>query len=109
MYQNNYKQKRLAYPFNLQASKIKLENFGQVLHRAIAVSKYNNIVIMGDLNVNTLEHSLSLDKLNELFDTLELYNLIKVSTYKMKRSSTSINLILTVGIISNTHMRLKLA
>ena len=64
---------------------------------------------MGDMNVNTLEHSLSLDKLNELCDTLGLYNLIKVSTCEMKGSSTYIDLILTVGIISNTHMHLKLA
>ena len=50
---------------------------------------------MGDLNVNTLEHGLSLNKLNELCDTLGLYNLIKVSTCEMKGSSTSVDLILT--------------
>ena len=50
---------------------------------------------MGDRNINTLEHSPSLDKINELCDTLGLYNLIKVSTCEMKGSSTSIDLILT--------------
>ena len=77
--------------------KSNLENFIQVLHQATdrAISKYNNIVIMGDLNVNTLDHSLNLDKLNELCDTLGLYNLIKVSTCEMKGSSTCIDLILT--------------
>ena len=77
--------------------KSNLENFIQVLHQAIdrAISKYNNIVIMGDLNVNTLDQSLNLDKLNELCDTLGLYNLIKVSTCEMKGSSTSVGLILT--------------
>ena len=51
---------------------------------------------MGDLNVNTLDHSLNLDKLNDLCDTLGLHNLIKVSTCEMKGSSASIDLILPV-------------
>ena len=42
-----------------------------------------------------MEHSSSLDKLNELCDTLGLHNLIKVSTCEMKGSSSSIDLILT--------------
>ena len=50
---------------------------------------------MGNMNINTLEHSPSLDKLNELCDTLGLCNLIKVSTCEMKGSSTSVVLILT--------------
>ena len=50
---------------------------------------------MGDMNINTFEHSSSLDKLNELCDTLDPHNLVKVSTCEMKGSSTSIDLILT--------------
>ena len=72
-------------------------NFLTALHQTIdrASTKYRNIVIMGDMNINTLEHSPSLDKINELCDTLGLYNLMKVSTCEMKGSSTSIDLILT--------------
>ena len=72
-------------------------NFLTALHQTIdgASAKYRNIVIMGDMNINTLEHSPILDKINELCDTLGLYNLIKVSTSEMKGSSTSIDLILT--------------
>ena len=72
-------------------------NLLTALHQTIdrASTKYRNTVIMGDMNINTLEHSPSLDKLNELCDTLGLYNLIKVSTCEMKGSSTSIDLILT--------------
>ena len=47
------------------------------------------------MNINTLSHSSSLDKLEELCDTLCLQNLIKVSTCEMQRSSTSLDLILT--------------
>ena len=50
---------------------------------------------MGDMNIDTLEHSSSLDKLNELCDTLGLHNLIKVSTCEIKGTSSPIDLILT--------------
>ena len=50
---------------------------------------------MGDLNINTLEHSSSLNKLTEFCDTLGLQNLIRVGTCEMKGSSTCIDLILT--------------
>ena len=50
---------------------------------------------MGDMNIDTLEHSSSLDKLNELCDTLGLHNLIKVGTCEIKSSYSSIDLILT--------------
>ena len=86
-----------------------LDDFLTVLHLAIdkASGKYKNVVIMGDMNINTFEHSSSLDKLNELCDTLDLYNLVKVSTCEMKGSSTSIDLILKNRRHSNTHMRLR--
>ena len=60
-----------------------------------ASGKYKNVAIMGDMNINTIEHSSSLDKLNELCDTLDLHNLVKVSTCEMKGSSASIDLTLT--------------
>ena len=50
------------------------------------------IVTVGDMNINTLEQSSGLDKLNGLCDTLGFHNL---STCEMKGSSTSIDLILT--------------
>ena len=50
---------------------------------------------MGDMNIDTLEHSSSLDKLNELCDTLDPQNLIEVSTCEMKGSPSSIDFILT--------------
>ena len=70
-----------------------LDNFLTVLHLAIdkASGKYKNVVITGDMNINTFEHSSSLDKLNELCDILDLHNLVKVSTCEMKGSSTSID------------------
>ena len=71
--------------------------FLTVLHQTVdrASSKYKNIVIMSDMNIDTLEHSSSLDKPNELCDTLGLHNLIKVSTCGIKGSSSSIDVILT--------------
>ena len=50
---------------------------------------------MGDMNIDTLEHSSSLNKLTEFCDTLGLQNLIRVGTCEMKGSSTCIDLILT--------------
>ena len=50
---------------------------------------------MGDMNIATLEHSSSLNKLTELCDTLGLQNLIELGTCEMKGSSTCIDLILT--------------
>ena len=47
------------------------------------------------MNINTLAHGFSLDKLEELCDTPGLHNLIKVSTCEMQRSSKSLDLILT--------------
>ena len=50
---------------------------------------------MGDMNIDTLEHSSSLNKLTEFCDTLGLQNLIRVGTCEMKGSSTCVDLILT--------------
>ena len=74
-----------------------LDNFLFALHQTTdkALSKFKNIVIMGNMNINTLEHSSSLNKLTEQCDTLGLQNLIRVGTCEMKGSSTCIDLILT--------------
>ena len=73
-----------------------LVNFLTTLHQTIdrASGNFNNIVEMGNMNIYTLAHSSSLDKLEELCDTLGLHNLIKVTTCEMQRSSTSLDLIL---------------
>ena len=47
------------------------------------------------MNINTLEYSSSLNKLSEFCDTLDLHNLIKVSTCEMQHTSSLIDLILT--------------
>ena len=51
--------------------------------------------MMGDMNIDTLEHSSSLSKLTEICDTLGLQNLIRAGTCEMKGSSACIDLILT--------------
>ena len=74
-----------------------LDSFLAVLHQTVgkAISNFKNIVIIGDMNVNTLEYSSSLNKLSEFCDTLNLHNLIKVSTCEMQHTSSLIDLILT--------------
>ena len=84
--------------------------FLTALHQTVdrASSKYKNIIIIDDMNIDTLEHSSGLDKLNELCDTLGLHNLIRVSTCEMKGSSSSMDLILTnCRNHLNIHMHLK--
>ena len=74
-----------------------LDSFLKVLHQTVdkAITKFKNIVIVGDMNINTLEYSSSLNKLSEFCDTLDLHNLIKVSTCEMQHTSSLIDLILT--------------
>ena len=66
-----------------------LDSFLTVLHQTVdkAISNSKNIVIIGDMNINTLEtYSSSLNKLSEFCDTLDLLNLIKVSTCEMQHT-----------------------
>ena len=51
-----------------------------------ASTKFSNIVVLGNMNIDTLEHSFSLDKLKEFYDALCLHNLIQ-------RSSSSVDLL----------------
>ena len=62
-----------------------LDSFLTVLHEAVdkAITKFKNIVIVGDMNINTLGYSSSLNKLSEFCNTLDLHDLIKVSTCEM--------------------------
>ena len=62
-----------------------LDSFLTVLHQAVdkAITKFKNIVIVGDMNINTLGYSSSLNKLSEFCNTLDLHDLIKVSTCEM--------------------------
>ena len=73
------------------------DSFLTVLHQTVdkAISNFKNIVIIGDMNINTLEYSSSLNKLSEFCDTLDIHNLIKVSTYEMQHTSSLIDLTLT--------------
>ena len=74
-----------------------LDSFLTVLHQTVdkAISNFRNIVIIGDMNINTLEYSSSLNKLSEFCNTLDLHTLIKVSTCEMQHTSSLIDLILT--------------
>ena len=54
-----------------------------------AINTYDNVVIMGDININTQDHqSQGIDKLFEFCDIFGLQNLIKSSTCETKTSST---------------------
>ena len=74
-----------------------LDSFLTILHQTVdkAISKFKNILIIGDTNINTLESSSSLKKLSEFCNTLDLHYLIKASTCKMQHTSSLIDLILT--------------
>ena len=75
-----------------------LDSFLTVLHQTVdkAISDFKNIVIIGNMNINTLEtYSSSLNKLSEFCDTLDLHDLIKVSTCEMQHTSSLIGSILT--------------
>ena len=58
-----------------------------------AINTYDNVVSMGDININTQDHqSQGINKLFEFCDIFGLQNLMKSST---KTSSTMIDVILT--------------
>ena len=71
-----------------------LDSFLAVLHQTVdkAISNFKNIVIIDDMNINTSENSSSLNKLSEFCDTLDLHNLMKVSTCEMQHTSSLIDL-----------------
>ena len=61
-----------------------------------AINKYENIVVMGDININTHDnHCQGINDLKQFCDILGLANLIKSNTCDTKTSSSSIDVILT--------------
>ena len=62
----------------------------------LAITKYENVVILGDINVDTQDsNSLGFNKVQDLCDIFGLRNLIKTTTCETKTSSSSIDIILT--------------
>ena len=62
----------------------------------LAITKYENVVILGDINVDTQDsNSLGFNKVQDLCDISGLRNLIRTTTCKTKTSSSSIDIILT--------------
>ena len=61
-----------------------------------ALSKYDNIVVMGDININIKNNdSYGFNLFNTLCETCHLKNLIKSNTCFKQTSSSSIDVILT--------------
>ena len=72
----------------------------------LAISTYDNVVIMGDINVNTQDHqSQGINKLFEFCDIFGLQNLIESSTCETKTSSTLIDVIVTNRVRSFRHSK----
>ena len=68
------------------------------------INTYDNVVIMGNISVNTQDHqSQGINKLFEFCDVFALQNLIKSSTCETKTSSTLIDVILTNQVRSFRH------
>ena len=60
------------------------------------LNSYENIIIIGDININSLQKdSRGFKKLKEFCDTYDLKNLIKVATCFQAENPTSLDLILT--------------
>ena len=69
-----------------------------------AINRYDNVVIMGDIDINTQGHqSQRINKLLEFCDIFGLQNLIKSSTCGTKTSSTLTDVILTNRVISQRY------
>ena len=75
-----------------------LPEFFEKLSRVmdLAVTKYDNVVILGNINVDMQEsNSPGLNKVQDLCDVFILKNLVKSTTCETKTSSLSIDIILT--------------
>ena len=58
------------------------------------VNKFDNLIIMGDFNIDiTKEDCSGFDKLEELRDTFNLTNLIKSKTYYINNHKSTIHLV----------------
>ena len=61
-----------------------------------AINNYDNIIVMGDFNIDIKkESSVAYDKLEEFCDTFNLTNLVKSETCFMNNHRSTIDLILT--------------
>ena len=60
-----------------------------------ALLKYENIILMGDFNIDTKCKDIETDKLEELCDVFNLKNLVKSETCFTKDNKSLIDLILT--------------
>ena len=76
---------------------IKLSTFFEELATSLskAVLKYENLLIMGDFNIDRKSKSLGYDKLHEFCDLFNLTNLITSKTYFTKNHKYLIDLFLT--------------
>ena len=77
-----------------------LSEFFEKLSRVVdlAITKYNNVVVLGDINVDTQDsNSPGLNKVQDLCDVFGLKNLIKSTTCETKTSTSSIDITLTNG------------
>ena len=84
--------------FFYRPPKSKMKIFFDELNTCIdkATQKYENLVLMGDINIDTLdEGATGWDKLTEFCDIFELENLRKSTTCETIKSSSSIDIILT--------------
>ena len=71
-----------------------------------AIRKYENLLIMGDFNIDMKSKSLGYDKLDEFCDLFNLTNLIKSKTCFTKNHKSLIDLFLANAPLSfqNTHI-----
>ena len=60
-----------------------------------ATNKYDNIIVIGDLNIDTQKNEADTNYLPDLCDTFALANLIRSSTCSKSLSGTSIDMFLT--------------
>ena len=85
--------KKLCILFACRPPKF-LEEISVTLNKAL--NKYDNLLLAGDLNTNTLRPtSNSSNHLSDLNDTLSLTNLVTDSTYFKSNKGTLIDLMLT--------------
>ena len=71
-----------------------LGNLSSLLNKYL--SKYDNVTIMGDFNIDVKDKTnLNFDKFSEFCDTFSMSNLVKVYTCFTKTHKSSIDLILT--------------
>ena len=77
---------------------VKVDDFFNILSKSLdqAYNAYNNVILMGDININSFDKNAAKFKKLALFcDTFDLYNLIKSPTCFQAETPTSLDVILT--------------